>query len=364
MNGSGGAAGTTASPCESLPAPGTWESIAPFSADCLVNNCPAGVNFGQGFSEAITVDPFDSAIVWFGTGSKGFFKSTDCGATFTHMNAGSNGAEFEQGNHISMLVDPVDPGVIYVANIHYSSNLWKSTNGGVDWNALFPPDSQMAKVNGGNADAISMDPKDHQHLMVGFHANCAAPHQPACEAETFDGGATWKIIELPMLGGWEEGAGPWLINATTSLWSGKDLWLTTDSGASWKQVNSGPSAFWGLNGGEVEIHPIQRDKNGNYYLTAAQGVITSPDGLSWAPIPNSGGRKVGLIIGGGKMYAFDQWSASLHVAKEIQPLTWTSMTPPPSLPDGFGCPYLDYDPAHHLLYASCYGGGLWRIVVE
>jgi hypothetical protein len=134
--------------------------------------------------------------------------------------------------------------------------------------------------------------------------------------------------------GWEEGAGPWVINATTSLWAGKDLWLTTDSGATWKQLNPGPSAFWGFNGGEVQIHPIQRDKNGNYYLTATQGVITSPDGLSWSLIPNSGGRKVGLIIGGGKLYAFDQWSASLRVAKENQPLNWTSMTPPPSLPDG------------------------------
>ena len=135
------------------------------------------------------------------------------------MNTGRNAATFERGNHISMLVDPVDRGVIYVANIHDATNLWKSTNGGVDWDQLFPPGSDVDKIIHGFADAVSMDPNDHKHLIIGFHDNCEAPYAPACEAETTDSGATWRLFKLPTKG-WEEGAGPWVIDATTSLYGG------------------------------------------------------------------------------------------------------------------------------------------------
>jgi len=162
--GAGGSAPMTGSPCANLPPVGTWQSILPYKV--------GGPAFGEGFGEAISVDPFDTAIVWLGTGSKGIYKSTDCGATFTHMNTGRNAATFERGNHISMLVDPVDRGVIYVANIHDATNLWKSTNGGVDWDQLFPPGSDVDKATHGVADAVSMDPNDHKHLIIGFHGNC------------------------------------------------------------------------------------------------------------------------------------------------------------------------------------------------
>ena len=61
--GAGGSAAMTGSPCANLPAVGTWQSILPYKV--------GGPAFGEGFGEAISVDPFDTAIVWLGTGSKG-----------------------------------------------------------------------------------------------------------------------------------------------------------------------------------------------------------------------------------------------------------------------------------------------------
>jgi hypothetical protein len=321
----------------------------------------AGSDFGGGFSEAISVDPFDPAIVWLGTGANGIYKSTDCGTTFTHMNTGRNADAFQRGNHISMLVDPVDRGVIYIANIHYSTNLWKSTNGGVDWDDVFLAGGDVAKITGGDADAVSMDPNDHRHLMVEFHSNCNAPYDPACEVETTDGGATWRIVKLPT-SGWEEGSGPWVVNATTWLHAGSHLWLTTNRGANWTNLDPDPAVYWGFNGGEVETHSIFRGPDGTYYLPAGQGVVRSTDGgLSWSLIPNSGGRGVGFVIGGGRLYSSDQWSASIHSALLSDPTKWQAMTAP-AIPQGQGCPYLDYDAAHHVLYASCYAAGVWRMV--
>jgi hypothetical protein len=206
-----------------------------------------------------------------------------------------------------------------------------------------------------------MDPTDHRHLVVGFHSNCAAPYAPACEAETTDSGATWRIVKAAW-GGWEEGAGPWVIDATTRLFGGTHLWLTTNSGTDWTNLDPDPAQYWGLNGGEVETHSIPHGADGSYYLTAGQGVVRSTDGgHSWSLISTSGGQTVAFVIGGGNLYTSNQWSASIHTAPESDPTKWTAMTAP-NIPSGQGCPYLDYDVAHHVLYASCYAAGLWRTV--
>jgi hypothetical protein len=359
-SGAGGSTGTGGAPiggglpCSSLPAAGSWQSIRP--------SLVVGTDFGGGFSEAISVDPFDPAVVWLGTGANGIYKSTDCGTTFTHMNTGRNASAFDRGNHISMLVDPVDRGVIWVANIHYSANLWKSTNGGVDWDQVYGVGSQVTTISGGDADAISMDPTDHRHLMVEFHSNCIAPYDPACEAETTDGGATWRLIKLPT-SGWEEGSGPWIINATTWLHAGGHLWRTTDRGATWTNLDPDPAAWWGFNAGEVETHSIPHAPGGGYYLGVNQGVVQSTDGLAWSLIPNSGPRTVGFVIGGGHLYGSDQWTPNVHSAPVGDPTHWSAM-PAPAIPSGQGCPYLDFDPAHHVLFASCYAAGTWRMVVN
>ena len=62
-------------------------------------------------------------------------------------------------------------------------------------------------------------------------------------------------------------------------------------------------------------------------------------------------------------YAIDQWNPSLHTASTADPTKWTSLEAPP-IPGGQGCPYLDYDTAHHILYASCFGAGAWRRVMH
>jgi hypothetical protein len=348
--GSGGAAGAFGSPCTDLPPAGVWQSITPFSA--------GGPTFGEGWSEAMSIDPFDTAVVWLATGYKGIYKSTDCGKTFAHMNTGRNAATFERGNHISMLVDPVDRGVIYVANIHDSINLWKSTNGGVDWDPLFPTGSEVYDVVWGYAMSVAMDPSNHKHLMVAFHDNCKAPYAPYCEAETTDAGATWRLIKLPFQG-WQEGSGPWIIDATTSLYAGTGLFLTTDSGASWKDVlPQGVSTF---GSGEREIHPIPRGPDGMYYIASNNGVIKSADAHSWTLIPNSGGGLVSFVSADGQFITSAEYTAnSYRVAKWSDPNVWTTFPPPPT---DLGASYLDYDPVHKVLYSSNFAAGLFREVL-
>ena len=68
--------------CDAPPA-GSWDakSISP-----VVAAMPSNASSHTGQSCAIIVDPFDGTTVWLGTGYEGLFKSTDCGATWKHVN--------------------------------------------------------------------------------------------------------------------------------------------------------------------------------------------------------------------------------------------------------------------------------------
>jgi hypothetical protein len=342
--------------CASLGAAGTWENISP-----SVVSADNGGTFSKGFSEALVVDPFDPATVWLAVGYQGLLKSTDCGATWAHVNTGRNGDLFDKGSHVSMLVDPVDQGTIYAISIFDNWGFWKSTNGGVDWDQMFAAGSDVTAATNNFADAISVDPADHHHMIVNFHTNCTGDYAPTCEAETKDGGTTWRLFKTPNAN-WEEGAGAWVIGPNTWLYGGLELYVTQDSGANWNKVT--PSGLYTFSGGEVATHPIARTADGTYLLTSTQGLASSTDGLTWSKVPGFAHQVVGFAMGGGKLFTSDQWSSSYYSASESDIKTWATIPPPAALPSDQGAPYLDYDVAHHVLYSSNFAGGTWRLVTQ
>jgi hypothetical protein len=186
--------------CANLGAAGSWTSIAPVTAQ-------RGDTSGMNYSEAVGVDPFDPATVWLATGYRGVFKSTDCGATWNHINNGRNSGAVDNGSHNSLALDPVHQGVAYLQ--HYpGGGLWKTTNGGMDWDQLITPGSPVAQaVADSFVNTVSMDPHDPEHLVLGMHATCNPPYDPTCEAESTDGGASWRIFRAPPGTNWEESSG-------------------------------------------------------------------------------------------------------------------------------------------------------------
>jgi hypothetical protein len=360
--GTGGSKGTDggqASPCSLLPGAGTWENISPVTAT-------VGDTSGKNFMGAVLADPFDSATVWLGTGYAGFWKSTNCGApgTWHEVSTGRNRASIEGGSLVSMALDPVLPGVIYVVPIYGPGGVWKSTNAGVDWDQLFP----SSPVQGNAMNTIAMDPTNHLHLVVNMHANCNAPYAPTCEAESSDGGATWTFVKSPnganpsgTGGGWEEGANVWILDASSWLYGGLHLWLTTDHGSTWRNLDPDPASAWGFSGDHS--HTITRGADGTAYVGCNQGIVSSKDGwASWTLIPT--GRTVGLVHGSnGRFYSSDQWSTTYRTASDSAPTVWSILPPPAALPAGQGAAFLDYDAAHTLLYSSNIAAGLWRVVV-
>jgi hypothetical protein len=265
-------------------------------------------------------------------------------------------------------------GIIYTLSFYGSGGLWKSNNGGVDWTQLFPMGSTWAStVPYDFTNNVSMDPTNHQHLLVMSHGACSAPYPVGCEAESNDGGDHWTLTPMPT--SWGEGGGVQLLNATSWIWGGAEgasgTYLTLDNGRTWKPVAQGGS---GDANGEFSSRPLAPAPDGALYVSTLQGVLRSADGgMTWTAIKF--GRVVGLTVAGGVLIASDQWSPTFYESSLTDPATWSPFPSPPLAPNQ-GCSWLDYDAAHHVLYASCFStaapfqsismgvpGSVWRTLV-
>lgn len=148
--------------------------------------------------------------------------STDNGSTWNCSELTS-----AYGNVRALAVDPDDPGIIlagghYQPDRYYMSGLFRSTNGGIDW-------EEIGSSLTGNVESICIDPFDHHRIYVGtldrFYIST-------------DRGSTWS--------GPDETKSVMAITAdpTTEnrLFIGtayNGVYLSRDGGMSWDPLNDG-----------------------------------------------------------------------------------------------------------------------------
>jgi hypothetical protein len=250
----------------------------------------------------------------------------------------------------------MQPDVLYTTNLYGKSwGVFKSTNGGVDWDPLFPTtgDVPTYAARGAFALLISMDPTDHRHLVVAFHDGCTGPYAPDCVAETSDSGATWRLVSVPNPTHGVDGNGVVVLDTDRWLY-GLDSygeWVTLDRGAHWTQV---------FNDGS---HRHYQSSLGIHFVpTHHHGLLRSTDLLHWTAIPKTEG--IGSPIGDGRtMYGSLDCSSSNGHCYTTSPdgdgENWTSIASEVTLNStGNGA----WDPDHHILYSSNSISGLWRVV--
>lgn len=345
--------------CGTLPASGTWERITPDTGHADAENnrwYPAGLTVHPTISGTVFVNMHQDHLG--ATPGAGLYRSDDCGATWTLLSTGENSELVNSGSWWHILVDWNTPDVIFSVSGYGAGGLWRSSNGGVDWQQVLTPDVGQYLPNL-FINGVTMDPADPRHLLVSSHGGCSGEYAPNCLVETKDGGDTWRVVGAPPAN--PEGAEPYIIDDTTWLYATFDgLFVTSDAGVTWDQ--RAPRSF-GSN------HPTYRASTGLYYVPGDNGLLESPDGLEWTS--TGGGRMVGFVSDGTTMYTADQWSFSYQTALETAPTTWTPFTSMgmDEAADG-NSPYLDFDRDHHILYAVTWPNiadarpGLWRIVTE
>lgn len=331
---------------------GPWEDATPPGVSLDAGFATgAGANFG---TNAFVINPQDTAELYLGTSGQGIWKSNDCGATWTHINTGRNGDLLDKGRQWTMVIDAVDPKILYTNSGYGTSGVFKTTNGGVDWDQVLSKEATAAMVQGGFVERIDMDPTNHLHVLVSPHFSCEGSHAPSCLVETKDGGVTWQILDgappfLEASGHLMLDSKVWLVAETFG-----GLWRTADAGASWTRATDAES---------YAFPSIYHAPDGSYYMPAAFSVIRSPDGEKWSNIDGSPGAftitgsKTHIYVGAGYCVVKGDPDKRFHMASVDAPDTWTLIDSPPT---PFSAGYLLYDEDHHFLYASSCLGGFTR----
>jgi hypothetical protein len=371
--GTGGTAGSVAEggtpkvlPCDALAGAGDqWTDVTPPWQ--TLGAIPNGSH--QAFW-GIAVDEGAPGTLYVGTSAypsyhpSAVWRSTDCGASWTNVSLGKNGDKITQGNPHTITVDPVTSAV-YTNSFYGTGQMFKSTTGGTDWDDVTPPGGA------GFVNDWMIDPTDHNHIVVTYHADCTAPGSPSsissCLAETTDGAAHWQIIP-GLTSGWGEGFGVLVVGGGTWLASAyPNMYLTTNGG----RYTTDPSQAWQPvlgNGGAYTHSTNFAEVGGTYYIGGGNSVQKSTDLKTWSALPGAPSA-CDLIATGKYLFAgrcFDTtgqpvWRAPLSDLTKWEQVTALTATGGSGQTDDG--PFA-YDSSHKVLYVVVQPSGIWRTVTE
>ena len=218
--------------------PVVWRSIGPFRGGRSVT------------ATGVIGDPL---TYYMGTTGGGVWKTTDAGTNWTNISDGY----FKTGSVGAVAVSASDPNVIYVGmgehavrgvSTSYGDGVYKSTDAGKTW-------KHMGLELTRHISDVRIDPNNPDIVYVGAQG---ALHGATTERGVYkstDGGATWKkilyvdentgVADLSMdmanprilyAAMWDHRRLPWQV---ISGGKGSGLYKSTDSGATWHQIQDG-----------------------------------------------------------------------------------------------------------------------------
>ena len=304
----------------------TWFQIS----DSLGNG---GGGIPIGSIGAIAVAPSNPNVVYVGTGEPdirsqnsygiGMYKSTDAGKTWTHIG-------LDRTQHIGKVaVDPANPNRVYVAALGniYGPNpergVFRSTDGGTTWKKILFKSNDPDNVG---AIDIAIDPKNVRVIYASLWATRRPPWSVYAPSnlpggglyKSIDGGDTWKQLtgglpndafvgkigiaispsnperlwavvddlgsaNAPARGGGGGGGGA----AANRPATGGGVYISDDSGANWKLVNS-ENRLWGRGWYFAQVSVDSTNPDRAYVINTAT-YMTTDAGKTFTPIKGAPG---------------------------------------------------------------------------
>jgi photosystem II stability/assembly factor-like uncharacterized protein len=343
-------------------------------------------------------EPDKSQTLYVGTCDQGVYKTNDSGKTWTKIDSGTfynndgsvyaappyksgNANPLDVGRNWTMAVDPTDSNVVYTTSGYgVSQSLWKSTNGGVDWTEMLGNEGMMTSAV---VYTATIDPLNHLHILLTM-VSWIGYSSDAGVQESRDGGKTWtprppdgKPGDTPV--GWGHGQYVFFLGqkddgtpdtmgenyiVTTQV---DGVWRTTDGSQTWKQVG-----MFNMTHGMEQMY--RAPSTNALYLGAVGDVYRSLDnGQTWQPTgAQSGADGYGGLIGDGAhiwaMLANTGVSTGGPYRWQILPESDTTSAPGASHWSFYndqmfqdGPMHMVYDSTNHILYASMWCTGVWRL---
>jgi photosystem II stability/assembly factor-like uncharacterized protein len=198
-----------------------WQPIGPFT-----HTNTGSWSSGQGRVNIVHVDPLNANTIYIGAPAGGIWKSINNGTTWTPLTD-----ELPQIGVSGIAVDYSNSNVIYIATgdkdayDSYSVGVFKSTDGGLTWNAT----GVMGESNPSRAGDILIHPTNNQILW------CATNNGIY---KTTNAGNTWSQVQS---GNFSQGNIRLKPDNPSTIYGVSDtsFYHSTDSGTTFNQVTSG-----------------------------------------------------------------------------------------------------------------------------
>jgi photosystem II stability/assembly factor-like uncharacterized protein len=252
--------------------PGTRASAATGTADLEGLEWRLLGPWRGGRVTAVTGVPGSPNLYYMGATGGGVWKTENAGATWENISDGF----FEVGTIGAVAVAESDPNVIYVGTgespirgvtTSHGDGVWKSTDAGATW-------THLGLKEAGQIARIQIHPDDPDVAYVGVQGWIWGPSGERGVFRTTDGGQTWEqVLKVgPSTGTsdlrmdptnprilyaamWNHYRNPWFIHS-----GGTDggIFKTTDGGDSWQKLEGGLPEMVGKIGVDVSADNPQR----------------------------------------------------------------------------------------------------------
>jgi photosystem II stability/assembly factor-like uncharacterized protein len=241
---------------------------------------------------ALAVDPQRPGTVYAATGpvyaatgqilsSRGVFKTTDGGASWSQVSANLNGTTnnpFDSSRPFveTLLVDPQTSSTLYAGT--RASGIWKSTDAGVSWAA-----ANSGMPNGSRILGLALDPQSPSTMYAVLSSRGVF--------KSTDGGTTWLGASSGLTGSDFDNRDNYCSCGSTNLGLGVDptnagtvyvgtygggILKSAGGGSQWNAVNVGLRAV----GGRIAID--SQDPHTLYFASSRRVYRSADAGMNWS----------------------------------------------------------------------------------
>jgi photosystem II stability/assembly factor-like uncharacterized protein len=180
----------------------------------------------------LAMHPRRQEVIFAGT-EQGLYRSEDRGANWKYVDSDLNPYYLW-----ALAIDPVNPDVMYAGSgTPTPANIFRSTDGGMRWEKR-PAEivAECENVGSPRVTGIAVDPVENKNVWMSLEVDGAR--------HSSDGGETWNLVEVTGHQDVHNVAATVGPPKTVFIMANREIYATTDNGATWETYGMQKSVPW------------------------------------------------------------------------------------------------------------------------